>query len=170
MNNTRIIIGLLCAGALAFACGPRSSSETPVALALALPVHPTAPLERAHRNSAPRAEVKLNTHFTVDVKNNAVRFAFLVKNVGGKHAEVNFANGQAYDFVVVDSTGRRLWQWSEGRMFTQIVQNRQLGAGETMQVGETWKKQSVRAGRYTVIATLKSTNYPAEERAEFVLP
>jgi hypothetical protein len=168
--NIRLIITLLCAGALAFACGPRSHTEAPVALASVVSVNPAPPVPtRSRRASNTRAEVKLDTHFSIAVDANAVHFSLVVKNVGGKHAEVNFADGQAYDFVVADSTGRSVWQWSEGRMFTQSVQNKQLGAGESMRVGEAWKRHAIAPGRYTVIATLKSSNYPVEHRAEFAL-
>jgi hypothetical protein len=41
-----------------------------------------------------------------------------------------------------------------------------------MRVSETWTpaKMKSKPGRYTAIANLKSTNYPVEERVEFVLP
>jgi hypothetical protein len=168
--NTRLIISLLCAGALAFACGPRSRSEAPsAALATAAPLRAAAtPAPRARKHTAgAKSEVKLDSHFSVDVAPKEVRFALQVTNVGNKHAELNFASGKTYDFVVVDSVGREVWHWSRGRMFTQSVQNKQLGSGDVMQVGET---STLSAGRYTAIATLNSSNYPMEERSEFVVP
>jgi hypothetical protein len=188
--NTRLIISLLCAGALAFACGPRSRNEAPVALASMLPIHSRAvidtpretlgevsretpretPRETSRRASNVRAEVKLNARFDIAVEPHAVRFALVVKNVGGKHAELNFSDGQSHDFVVIDSTGREVWHWSDGRIFTQSVQNKQLGAGESMRVSEAWKRHDAAAGHYTAIATLKSSNYPTEQRATFVIP
>jgi hypothetical protein len=135
-----------------------------------LPVRGNPIAERPSRSSTARDRVKLDTRFNVTVDAKAVHFALVVKNVGGKHAELNFADGQSYDFVVLDSTGRQVWQWSDGRIFTQTVQNRQLGSGESMRVKEAWKEHAAAAGRYSVIATLKSSNYPAEERAEFVIP
>lgn len=174
--NTRLIIPLLCAGALAFACGPRPRSETPPAVSTAQPVratsvaHASAPAEHALRRSSDASKsrtVKLDSHFKVDVAHHDVRFALDVTNVGGKHAEVDFPSGQSYDFVVVDSAGHEVWQWSDGRMFTQTVQNKQLGGGESMQVAENWK---AKAGKYTAIATLRSSNYPVEQRADFIVP
>ena len=169
--NTRLIIASLCAGALAFACGPRSQSEAPEAMATAQRTQRVALLEpttRASRATTPPSEVKLDTRFTVDVADQTVRFALDVRNVGKKHAEVNFPNGQSYDFVVVDSVGREVWHWSASRMFTQSLQNKQLGAGEAMEVHEAWQPPAA-AGRYVAIATLKSSNYPVEQRAEFVV-
>ena len=74
----------------------------------------------------------------------------------------------AVDIVVVDSVGREVWHWSNGRMFTQGVQNKQLGTGDTMQVDEAWKPR-VQSGHYTAIATLNSSNYPVEQRVDFVM-
>jgi hypothetical protein len=165
--NTRLIIPLLIAGALAFACGPRSPSETPVALATARPAATTAPVARVKRHDAgPKQQAKLASHLTVDVAPNQVRLALDVRNVGNKHAEVDFNSGQSYDFTVVDSSGHEVWRWASGRMFTQSVQNKQLGVGESMRVAEAW---SPKAGRYTAIATLNSSNYPVEQRADFVV-
>lgn len=168
--NTRLIISLLCAGALAFACGPRSHTEASSALAIAQPVRVAATTERPRRHDSANAkasDVRLDSHLNVAVSKAEVRFALDVKNVGGKHAELEFPNGQAYDIVVVDSVGREVWSWSKGRMFTQSVQNKQLGGGESMQIAESWTPV---AGHYTAIATLNSTNYPVEQRAEFVVP
>ena len=172
--NTRLIISLLCAGALAFACGPRSRSETPSALATAQPVRVTPPTERATErvrrrdNAKTAAEIKLASRFKVDVADDEVRFALNVKNIGGKHAELDFPSGQSYDIIVVDTAGREVWRWAKGRMFTQSVQNKQLSGGESMQIAESWKPDA-KAGRYTAIATLTSSNYPVEQRAEFVV-
>lgn len=176
--NTRLIISLLCAGALAFACGPRSHSRAPATLASAIPtqaaiVAPQPPVLRVRRRDAiPKAQVKLTSKFDVAVAAHEVRFALVVTNIGDKHAELNFPSGQSYDFVVVDSTGRELWRWAQGRMFTQSVQNQQLGVHDAMRVSETWTpaKAKAKPGRYTAIARLTSSNYPVEERVEFVLP
>jgi len=76
--NTRLIISLLCAGALAFACGPRSGSDAPVALASMLPISSKPAVERPRRVSNGRAEVKLSSHLKVDVGERAVRFLDVV--------------------------------------------------------------------------------------------
>ncbi|MEP6495889.1 MAG: BsuPI-related putative proteinase inhibitor [bacterium] len=174
--NTRLIVSLLCAGALAFACGPRTRSDAPAALATAQPVRASGGVQTADaattqrprsRTASKASAAKLDSHLKVDVTQHDVHFALNVTNVGSKHAEVDFPSGQSYDFVVVDSAGHEVWQWSHGHMFTQSVQNKQLGGGESMQVAETWKAT---AGRYTAIATLRSSNYPMEQRLEFIVP
>lgn len=174
--NTRLAISLLIAGALAFACGPRSHSEAPAALASALPISnsvppapppPSAPEKIARRATTRRSAAKIQPTFDVQVAEHTVRFALDVRNIGTKHVELDFANGQAYDFVVVDSIGREVWRWSKGRLFTQGIQNKQLSHEDAMLTREVWKRAA--PGRYTAIATLRSTNFPVEERADFVV-
>ena len=171
--NTRLIIPLLVAGALAFACGPRSRSEAPTALASAVPLsantivsHPSKRHDGGSARSKASVE-KLDSRFHVAVDKRQVHFALNVQNVGTKHVELDFPSGKSYDFVVVDSVGREVWRWSNGRMFTQGLQNKQLGTGDNMQVSETWTKPA--PGRYTAIATLNSTNYPVEQRVDFTM-
>jgi len=172
--NTRLVISLLCAGALAFACGPRSHSEATATVAKASPlatasvakpvVVPTVPHSK---KAVAKNDARLDSKLNVTIDRNQAHLAFDVKNIGGKHAELSFASGQAYDFVVVDSLGKEVWRWSGGRMFTSGVQNKQLGVGDAMQVTESWG--NAKPGRYTAIALLKSTNFPVEERVDFVM-
>jgi hypothetical protein len=169
--NTRLIISLLCAGALAFACGPRSHSDAPTTLAGTLPLHassakPAAPAAPRSKKSSSK-DARIASKLNVTVADNDVRLALDVKNVGAKHAELTFPSGQAYDFVVVDSVGREVWRWSRGHMFTSGVQNKQLGAGDMIQVSERW--DTPKSGHYTAIATLRSSNFPVEERVDFVM-
>jgi hypothetical protein len=171
--NTRYIISLLCAGALAFACGPRSRSE-PGALALAktanaktTKVVTAKPAEHSRHAAATVKEAKLDSRLKVDVAANEVRFAFDITNVGNKGTELSFPSGKSYDIVVVDSAGHEVWHWSNGRMFTQGVQNKQLGTGDSMKVNEAWTQ--TQPGSYVAIASLNSSNFPLEQRVEFVV-
>ena len=169
--NIRITISFLCAGAaalVAFACGPRSHSD-PAAVASTKTAKQAAKTVAHTRRGkdGPVREPKLDSRLNVDVHANEVRFALNVANVGTKYAELSFPTGKSYDFVVVDSLGREVWHWSSGRIFTQGVQNKQLDTGDAMSVAEAWKP--LQAGRYTAIATLNSSNFPQEQRAEFVV-
>jgi hypothetical protein len=180
----RLLASLIVAGALAYACGPRSrSTDVSVASFGSTPLLQTSAVARRAATSAAisapvvhsatattnRDGIKLDSHFDVQVDAKSVRFAFNVKNVGRKHVELAFPNGQAYDFVVLDSTGTEVWRWAAGRLFTQTVRNKDLSKGNAMHVEEKWSA-SATSGRFTAIATLKSNNYPVEQRVEFVIP
>lgn len=107
--------------------------------------------------------------FEVKVEERGVHFALRVTNDAKKHIELTFPNGQTHDFVVVDTAGREIWRWGASRMFTQSVQNKLLGGGETMRVTERWEKPTPH-GKFVAIASLHSSNFPVEERVEFVVP
>jgi hypothetical protein len=81
---------------------------------------------------------------------------------------MRFPSGQTHDVVVLDTTGREVWRWSSGRVFTQVLQNKVLRATDTLAFGERWKDPP--RGQYVAVARLASANYPVEERAAFVVP
>jgi hypothetical protein len=150
--NSRLLISLLCAGAIGIACTARARSDQEVATpATAQPVdgHP-----------------KIKTFLDVSPRPHAVRFALHVVNTGTNNVEIDFANGQSYDFVVLDSLGRTVWRWAHDRVFTQPTQIKYLGGGEQLEVAEIWKNPP-RPGTYTAVAMLTSSNLPVGERTTF---
>lgn len=151
----RIIFGLMCVAVLAFACGPRPNTGEVAS-------NPRGAHARASTTNGPA----LISTLGVTVK-NGVRMDFRVVNEGSKRLEVNFPSGKTHEVVVVDSLGREVWRWSNGRMFTQTLQNKVLHASDTLDYDAEWRDAP--AGKYTVIATLASDNYPMEQRTDFVV-
>lgn len=146
----RITVPLLAAAVVFFACGPRSPSP----LAAAKP-----------RASAGKGVV---SHVMVDTARGDVRFAIEVNNDSKKRVELNFPSGRTHDFLVLDVNGKEVWRWSEGRMFTQAMQNRLLDAHDSVVYAERWSPPA--PGRYTLVAQLISDNYPVRQQVEFLLP
>ena len=183
--HSRFVVPILCAAAIAFACGPRSHAGDSPAAATAAAASTTT-----HRPSRrdPRAPV-LASSLDVSVggsdvradstagripaanrgPDGAVTLTFHVTNNSDKHLELLFPSGQTHDFVVLDSAGRAVWRWSADRMFTQALQNQLLESGETTTFDGRWEPGALR-GRFTAVATLKSENHPIESRVEFSLP
>jgi hypothetical protein len=157
--NSRLLIPLLLAGAVALACGSRSHSE---AAATAAPAARSAP--RAEK----RASAEIRSAFAVSAAPNALHFALNVTNPGKKGIELTFPSGQEYDFSVRDSLGREVYRWGKGRMFTQSLQNKVLDGGETKRFEER-AAATLPPGSYVAIATLRSSNYPVQERVAFEL-
>lgn len=172
--TTRILIPLLLAGAVALACGSRSRAdatvkatdrrarltETPTLSAHTVSLQGAAPV---NMNAAP-----FKSAFVVRAEDRAIHFALALTNATKKHVELSFLSGQEYDFTVVDVTGREVYRWSKERMFTQSIKNRLLHGGTTMRFEER-AEQSLPNGSYVAVATLRSSNYPVEERVPFEL-
>ena len=166
MKNLRLAATLVLVGTLAYACGPQSrSDDTQHGLAIASmgggAVRSTNVVEKTVKS----ASSALATTFEVAADGNDVRFNLRVVNRAPKSIEVNFASGQSYDFVVLDSVGREVWRWSTDRIFTQSVQNKLLGKGDAISASEKWSPAM--PGKFTAVARLTSSNYPIQEKVAF---
>ena len=175
--STRYVIPLLIAGSVALACGSRSHSETAAAvpkasLRLAPVVAPESDSEPEpeptpkHVKLTEGAASKLASTFHVSHDKRVFHFALDVTNPGKKHLELNFPTGQEYEFSVLDVTGKEVFRWSAAKMFTQSRQNRLLDGGDTMHIEEDGPAE-LPLGSYVAVATLRSANFPVQERVAF---
>ena len=152
--NEKVPFTLACIAVLAFACGPRPRGEA---------VTDRTPTQRS---VAADPNTPLTPTLEVDVAEN-VRFTFHVTNDGAKKLELLFSDGRTHDVAVLDASGREVWRWSEGRLFTQNVQSKVLRAKDQMVFEEAWENAA--PGNYTAVVTLGSRNFPVEHRADFTV-
>lgn len=174
--SSRFLILVLCIGAVAFACGPRAHNEASAPQktrsSVARAVDTSAPV--VQQQSALKAESKkpkaaVVAQFYVHAGDSSVRFALHIVNASKKRVELTFPSGQTYEFVILDSLGREVWRWGNGRMFTQALRNKLLAGGETIDLEETWNASTLTPGRYTARAMLTSQNYPLVQQTEFTV-
>jgi hypothetical protein len=174
-----LVVPLLAAAALVYACGggPRphaaglppglsavASANAPMAKAAASRVPGagrTSPAARRERGDTAALEVQLRVAVT-----DRAEFALQVINRTDRRLELDFPDGQTREFAVYDAaTGREVWRWSKGRLFTQVMQNKLLVAGDSVTYAERWDAPT--PGRYRVVATLRSENHPVARTALF---
>ena len=170
--SSRFLIPVLCVGAVAYACGPRTRSDASGAKksdgAVVQAVSKPAATRGTPRKSADQ-KPSFTTRLTVNSDPSAVQLTLRVVNTSARRVEVNFPTGQTYDFVILDSIGREVWHWGSGRMFTQQLRNKLFDGGEAFDVRETWKTASLAPGRYTARGTLTSENFPLTQTTEFTV-
>lgn len=174
MSLSRYAAPLLAAAAIVYACAPRSNAaETPLSTVSASPARDSAaPSTRKGRKALADSIAKAPIAASLDVSVSGtrdVRFALHVTNRADKNVELMFPSGQTHEFIVKDAAGKEVWRWSEGRMFTQALQSKLLAGSETTTYQESWTA-GARSGRYTVVASLRSTNHDIVQLAEFTLP
>ncbi len=156
MDN-RLILPLLCAASVAFAAAPFSRNEKPIATVRRNTTELSAPIVTTFDVTRPQADAN-KLHFTLNVKNNTA-----------KMLELRFPDGQTHDFFVKDFSGKEIWRWSEGRMFTSAMRSETIkGKGETS-FEESWETKG-HHGSFTAVAILRSNNFPVESTVQFVLP
>jgi hypothetical protein len=151
--STRLVVSLAACAALALACAPRSRAST------------------ADADQPPSAADTiiggLATSFVPARIGDDATFELTMENTGTSMLELRFPSGFTHDFVVYDASEREVWRWSEGRLFTQALQTKQLKRGDVMRWAATW--EDAPPGRYTVVATVVSETHPHELRREVIL-
>lgn len=65
-----------------------------------------------------------------------IEFTLKVTNRSGQAIVFEFSSSQRYDLEIADSSGARVWQWSSGRMFAQMMGSERLAPGETREYRE----------------------------------
>jgi hypothetical protein len=151
--SQRLVVSIAATAVLALACAPRSRATTPA--------------DAEQRTATPAAEGQLATTLLPERRGTDAVFQLTVENTSAKLVELRFPSGHTHDFVVLDAAEREVWRWSEGRMFTQTLQTKQLKRGDVMAYDATWSDAP--AGRYTVVATVISETHPVEVRREITL-
>jgi hypothetical protein len=164
--DRRLVLPLLAAAAITFACGPRPHGRGE---ALA-----TERVDRAHPAAAKAAKPRrshkgpaVETALTVTTAGE-LRMALAVANRGDHRVELVFPDGRTYDFAIVDGAGREVWRWSHGRLFTQGTQATMIAPGDSVVYAERWMPPA--PGRYTVLAQLRSENHPETRRVTVDVP
>jgi hypothetical protein len=156
MNRKHIAI-MLCCAAVVYACAPRNRSATDSET----PSQPVS-VERT-------ADSARGLALTISENDeHGMSFALELKNPGDKLTEVRFANGKTHDFVVLNDRDQEVWRWSDGRLFTQTLQTKQLQRDEAVRFTATW--DTAAPGRYRLVASLNSDSYDTPIEQEFVVP
>jgi hypothetical protein len=148
--NGRVSFVMLVVAVLAFACTRSRTGEL-------------LSTSKSHHKKGAAVASALDVHVQ-----DGVQFALRVMNDGDKKVELNFESGKTHDIEVLDASGKPVWRWSDGRMFTSAYQNKVLRTDDTLSFRETWQPPA--PGRYTAIVRLVSENYPQVQRAEFAIP
>lgn len=167
--SSRLVISMVCVATVAFACGPRTHSEPASQSAAMTIATTTASVTQQAATRATTKDAALSATLHVRTNESPLRLALHVVNTSKKRLELTFPSGQTHDFVILDSVGREVWRWGNGRMFTQSLRNKLLAGGETLELEESVGRLTLAPGRYTVRGTLSSQNYPVIEEADLTV-
>ena len=165
----RSLLPVLLALGIAAATGRISHSNELAAADAARPERALPLAAIAASNGGERGEADVSHELNVSAQPEGVSFALKVTNESSRRLELNFPDGYTHDVTVLDAAGRTVWRWSNGRLFTQAMRNKMLGANESYELSERWNPEG-RSGSFTAVVELRSSNFPVTERAGFTLP
>lgn len=109
------------------------------------------PTNRCGDIPASRGEAEVTLDAAPSVAKTAEGVAFSLKMTVREQMDLRYPDGQRYDFVVYDSSCKQVWQWSEGRFFTQALGQERLSPGEKRTFTETYVP--VGPGTFSVVGS-----------------
>jgi hypothetical protein len=99
----------------------------------------------------------LKPSLTYEKKDGNYVVTFTVKNQTERVQTVTFTSGKKYDYILYRN-GKKVKQFSEGKMFTQIYEERPLKQGEALVFTETFT--DLPKGNYKLEWWLADKNWP----------
>jgi Intracellular proteinase inhibitor len=99
----------------------------------------------------------LEPSLTYEKKDGNYVVTFTVKNQTERVQTVTFTSGKKYDYILYRD-GKKVKQFSEGKMFTQIYEERPLKQGEALVFTETFA--DLPKGNYKLEWWLADKNWP----------
>ncbi|MCD6236325.1 MAG: hypothetical protein J7K13_00020 [Thermoplasmata archaeon] len=89
--------------------------------------------------------------------NDSINISLRITNRGDKDINLTFPDAQVADFEIVSENGERVYLWSSGRMFAQVITTLRVPARESIELlNETWRAD-IGGGNYTIMGWLPST-------------
>jgi hypothetical protein len=81
-------------------------------------------------------------------------------NRTGEEITLNFRDAQRYDFILEDKEENKVWQWSEGMMFAQMLDQEALGSGKEELTYSATCEEKLSPGKYKVTGVLFAQDKP----------
>jgi len=94
----------------------------------------------------------LEARLRTEPAGDRVAFEFTVSNADDQPVDLRFRDACRADVAVL-ADGEELWRWSDGRMFTQAVEESQLNPGESATFEFEWP--DAEPGRYRAVGELR---------------
>jgi hypothetical protein len=98
------------------------------------------------------------TGLVVEPTEDKAVFNITFTNKGDEDANVTFSSGQKFELVVQDSTGKEVYRYSTGKMFTMALEMIKLAPGESIELQDEWDYivdgNRVEPGEYKAIVTV----------------
>lgn len=108
--------------------------------------------------------MSLDASLDVTVTEDGVVFELTVENTGPDPVELQFSDALKADFAILEDD-TEIWQFSDGKMFAQMISQETLDPGATQTYDGGW--EDPKSGTYTVVGTLEARNQNVEARTKF---
>jgi len=105
----------------------------------------------------------------VSEEQNSIAVEVILMNNSNTLEKFTFNSGQKFDLKLTDQQGRKVYQWSRDKMFTQAIQHLELAAGEK----EIWQTsiplEDISPGTYQLEGWLTARDRRLEAESQEIL-
>lgn len=117
--------------------------------------------------AAPRLYLELTTDKQIYHSGEPIAVALTVVNQNTLPYQAHFASSQIYDVILSDSSGQKIWQWSDGKLFTQaftqVTFDPYLPKTWLIVIEPSrWARQTLPPGIYRLTPVIESTEIHLE--------
>jgi hypothetical protein len=120
------------------------------------------------REASMDLRLAIGTDRSVYGPGDSLAVVLTLTNVGADPVLLRFATGQRFDVELQDSAGRSVWRWAEGRMFTHMLGQVRVPAGDSVAY-QAAAPAPAAPGRYVVVGRIPAMDRVLEGRAEITV-
>ena len=85
-----------------------------------------------------RSENNFDCKITPKLRKETCDLVIEIINKSDVDSKISFSEGKHYDVFVVDSADKEVWQWSEGKVFIQAIEEIYIAPGESHAFNAKW--------------------------------
>lgn len=104
--------------------------------------------------------VYLTTDKVVYAAGQPINMELCVFNRTSEKTTLQFRNAQRFDFTIEDGDGKKLWRWSEGRMFAQMLGQETLGPERKQAIYKATYGGKLGPGTYKLTGIVTASDRP----------
>lgn len=92
----------------------------------------------------------ISTDRAIYTQGTPIQMTLKVFNYGETEVTLNFTTSQRYDFSITNNSGKEIWRWSKGKMFTQMMGDEVVGPGKRELVYQTKFEGTLKESTYII--------------------
>ncbi len=106
-------------------------------------------------------EEELAYHTEASLEDGMLTVQMELVNETGERKQLTFRSGQRYNVVIHDADGNKQFDYAEGMMFTQAIEEEELESGESLSYEVEWEAEG--EGPYEVTAEITVSEINGDE-------
>jgi hypothetical protein len=106
--------------------------------------------------NTPETNASFETKARYEIQDSQIAFYFELLNLSGVPQTLTFNTGQQFEITVTDENGKEVYRYSDGKVFTEVIWEKTINAGESLKWQDVWdmtdkEGNKVQPGNYKAV-------------------